>query len=193
VQSVEQSLAAFQHESPRIVSLRNELERVEAEYDEQSAADARRLIQTDMDRRPASPAQTTAPQREAVLAATEPEFEPAPTPVQSLDHAVQFGTLRLRTELNQLQSILERTDAARIELAVSQAAFKYRYTVITPAQEPREPLFPNVRLFILAGLLGSVMLAMSATVAADIMSNRLLEPWQVQRQLGLPILGTVAQ
>jgi uncharacterized protein involved in exopolysaccharide biosynthesis len=194
VQSIEQNIAAFQYESPRIVALRNELEKVEADYDEQSAADAKRLIQADVDRRPAvAAAEPVAPVRETVVTDADPAPAQAAAPAPSLDQNVQFATLRLRTELNQLQSIMERTDAARIELEVSQAAFKYRYTVITPAQEPRDPAFPNTRLFILAGLLAAVMLALSASVASDLMSNRILEAWQVQRQLGLPILGTVAQ
>jgi hypothetical protein len=130
----------------------------------------------------------SAPQQETVIFESAPPAEPQPR-----DRAEEFATLRLRTELNQLQSILERTDSARIELAVSQAAFKYRYTVITPAQEPREPYFPNVRLVILAGLIISAGLAVGVGVASDLMSNKILEAWQVQRQLGLPILGTVTQ
>ncbi len=93
--------------------------------------------------------------------------------------------------MGQLQSILERTDGARIELAVSEAAFKYRYTVIKPAQVPREPESPNLRLMLVAGLLAAVLLSVAAAVASDLISNRIHEPWQVERQLGLPILGSV--
>jgi uncharacterized protein involved in exopolysaccharide biosynthesis len=191
VQSATQSLTALQYESPRLVALRNELDKLEAEYDEKSAQDADRLLQATLSR-PAAPGpvapRAAAPERETVIV----ETTPAPTATQR-EQAQQFSTLRLRTELNQLQSILERTDSARIELAVSQAAFKYRYTVIKPAQEPRDPSSPNLRLLGIGGFLLALVFAVGIGVSADLVSNRILEAWQVQRQLGLPLFGTVTQ
>ncbi len=43
----------------------------------------------------------------------------------------------------------------------------------------------------LAGVLAAMLLAFAAAVGSDLLSNRILEAWQVKRQLGLPILGTV--
>jgi uncharacterized protein involved in exopolysaccharide biosynthesis len=181
VLTLQQNIAAFQHESPQIVALKSGLEELEAQVDERSAADAERLIQAELSRRPAV-APTEPSPREAPLA--------EPTPVEPpRNEVVEFASLRLRTELGQLQSILERTDGARIELAVSEAAFKYRYTMIKPAQVPREPSFPNLRLVIIAGFLASLLLAVGVVVGTDLISNRILEPWQLERQLGVPILG----
>ena len=101
--------------------------------------------------------------------------------------------MRLRSELTQLESVLERTDGARIELAVSEAAFKYRYVVIRPAQLPKEPVKPNVNLVLAAGFVGSLLLALAVVVGKDLLSNQILEPWQVERQLGLPVLGALGQ
>ena len=70
------------------------------------------------------------------------DYEPEPVVEQAAaatEDGTDFAAVRLRLELNQLESVLERTDGARIELAVSQAAFKYRYAVIRPAQVPRSP------------------------------------------------------
>lgn len=191
VQSTQQSLTALQYESPRIVTVRNQLEKLEAEYDEKSAQDADRLLQATISRpAPAAPAAAPAPRRtETVIV----ESTPVPVAPGRREQAQQFSTLRLRTELNQLQSILERTDSARIELAVSQAAFKYRYTVIKPAQEPRDPASPNLRLLAIGGLLIALVFGVGIGAAADLLSNRILEAWQVQRQLGLPLFGTVTQ
>jgi DNA repair exonuclease SbcCD ATPase subunit len=193
VVSLQQNIASLQYESPQIASIKSQLDKLETEYDEKSSADADRLIKAEMSRRASSHA-TAAPAAPAVPDISiydTPPPPPAPVENDRPDQATEFATLRLRTELNQLQSILERTDGARIELAVSQAAFKYRYTVIKPAQEPRDPASPNVRLIVLAGLFACLLLALCASVAVDLMSNRILESWQVQRQLGLPILGTV--
>jgi hypothetical protein len=192
VLDTQQKIEALKHDVPRIVNLRNEVDKLETEYDNLSRADAEQLIQAEMARRaaalasaPTAPAPALQPQPEVQVV----ESVPVESPRQ--DQAAEFSTLRLRTELNQYQSILERTDSARIELAVSQAAFKYRYTVIKPAQEPKEPSSPNFRLVLVAGFLASLVLAIGIGVAADLMSNRILEAWQIQRQLGLPILGTV--
>jgi hypothetical protein len=185
VVTMQQNLAAYQHESPQLVALRTAVEQLENKYDELAAADADRLIQAQTGRRP-----TAAPALTATVPAEVPLVDPAPAPSRP-SQASQFASLRLRTELGQLQSILERTDGARIELAVSEAAFKYRYTVITPAQIPRDPAFPNLRLILMSGLLAGFLLAVGMAVGSDMMSNRILEPWQVERQLGLPILGTV--
>jgi hypothetical protein len=188
VVSLQQNLAAFQHESPQVVALKSEVEELEAKFDELSAADADRLIQGELSRRAAA---TPPPVRTTIHEAPPPQVSEQPAPAIHRNEANQFATLRLRTELNQLQSIVERTDGAKIELAVSEAAFKYRYTVIKPAQVPREPYSPNLRLVLLAGILASIVLALGAVVGADLMSHSILEAWQVKRQLGLPILGTV--
>jgi capsular polysaccharide biosynthesis protein len=103
----------------------------------------------------------------------------------------EYASLSLRSELRQLESVLERTDAARIELAVSQAAFKYRYSVIRPAQAPRDPEFPKANLILTMGLITSLFLAACVVVAKDLLSDRILEPWQIERQLGLPVLGVL--
>jgi septal ring factor EnvC (AmiA/AmiB activator) len=186
VQNAQQNVTALQRESPQIVALRTEIDDLETKHDELAAAvEAHRAEQDTANQRAATPrVAEVSPEREPFIADTP---APAPRPSQ----VTEFANLRLRTELGQLQSILERTDGARIELAVSEAAFKYRYTVIKPAQVPREPESPNLRLILIAGLLAAVLLSVAAAVASDLISNRIHEPWQVERQLGLPILGSV--
>jgi hypothetical protein len=195
VLTLRQNMAAFSYESPQIAGAKEDLEKLEAEYDKLSEVDAQRMIQAELNRRAGSPLPTSivstlppaAVAAAPILAAPPPQLAPA-----GRDETSEFAGLRLRTELNQLQSILERTDSARIELAVSQAAFKYKYNVITPAELPGEPVSPNVRMILAGGLVLSLLLAVGLAVARDLMSNRILEPWQVQRQLGVPILGTAS-
>jgi uncharacterized protein involved in exopolysaccharide biosynthesis len=190
VQNVQQNVTALQHESPQVAALQTTVDELETKYDQLAAVDAERIDQENARQRAAAPRiAETIPQPEPVVDSPAPAPAPAPAPRQS--QVAEFANLRLRTELGQLQSILERTDGARIELAVSEAAFKYRYTVIKPAQVPREPESPNLRLILVAGLLAAVLLSVAAAVASDLISNRILEPWQVERQLGLPILGSV--
>jgi uncharacterized protein involved in exopolysaccharide biosynthesis len=193
VQSLQQNVAAFQHTSPQILTLRQELDRMETQADEFSALAAERFIRSEMSKR------GIAPRPAPVAPVTQAAAVPAPVALADTDlpgmprriAVAEFATLRLRMELNQLQGILERTDAARIELAVSQKAFKHRYSVVSPASEPGRPTFPNKRAVVLAGFVIAMLFALFVAIAADVLSHRILEPWQVQRQLGLPLLGKV--
>ena len=49
----------------------------------------------------------------------------------------------------------------------------------------------NLRLILVAGLAGSLVLAVAAAVGKDLVSNRIFDRWQVERQLGLSVLGSL--
>jgi hypothetical protein len=182
VQNAQQKVESLSTPRPEITALKAQVEELEIKYEALTTADAERIQQEKAKLRAAAPARP--------VDSAEPVVdEPAPAP--RINPAAEFANLTFRTELGQLQSILERTDGARIELAVSEAAFKYRYTVIKPAQVPRDPISPNVRLMVMLALLAALGLAVGAAVAADLISNRIVEAWQLERQLGLPILGSV--
>jgi uncharacterized protein involved in exopolysaccharide biosynthesis len=84
-----------------------------------------------------------------------------------------------------------RLDAARIELDTARAAFKYRYSVVSPAQTPRNPVSPNVMLIVLGGLLGGLFFAFFTGTVLDLWKGRIVEPWQVETQLKIPLLAQV--
>jgi capsular polysaccharide biosynthesis protein len=42
-----------------------------------------------------------------------------------------------------------------------------------------------------AGFLASLFLALAVVVCKDLLSGRILETWQVERQLGLPVIGSL--
>lgn len=192
VVSAQQALASLSHEPPQVVALKAQAEKLETEYlervaaaqqilqDEQrTAEDARQAAVLSARERPADPSE-----------ALTPPAAPEPPSVTDGDKS-DYASVRLRLQLNQLESVLERTDGARIELAVSQAAFKYRYTVIRPAQIPKEPVSPNLQMVFMAGLISSLLFAIATAVGKDLMSGRIVEQWQVERQLGLRVLGNL--
>lgn len=185
VENQQQKVDGLQAASPQAVALQKQVADLEARYEALSTADTERIEKENAARRASAPVARAARPAEPTTA------EPAPAAAPRVDPAAEFANLTFRTELSQLQSILERIDGAKIELAVSEAAFKYRYTVIKPAQVPREPQSPNLRLLAVLGLFAALVLAVGAAVAKDLISNRIVEAWQVERQLGLPILGSV--
>jgi hypothetical protein len=192
VLSAQQNLASLSREPPQVTALKAEAEKLETEYLERVDAAQQNLQE---EQRTAEAARQA-----AVVSAPEPATSPReplppppapPEPPGATADKGDFANVRLRLQLNQLQSVLERTDGARIELAVSQAAFKYRYTVIRPAQIPKEPIKPNLQMVFMAGLVGSLLFAVAAAVGKDLISGRIVEQWQIERQLGLRVLGNL--
>ena len=87
------------------------------------------------------------------------------------------------------QQMLERISAAQVELDSARAAFKHRYRVIWPAQVPKWPKGPSGLTLFTLGTLFSFLLAMLATMVADLKAARIVERWQVERMLDLAVLA----
>ncbi len=175
---------------PAVIDLKQQVEAVESrqslqlvtleqEEQELEAESARRGIDatppSDASRRPPAAAQH-------ILRENGAETE---------DVGVEEAKGELRYAMAKYVSTLERIDSAGLELASTRAAFKYRYSIIEPAEMPREPIKPKVRSVMAGGVLGGLLVAICLAVAADLRSRRIHEPWQIERQLGLTILGEV--
>jgi len=95
----------------------------------------------------------------------------------------------LRIATDKYQELVGRLESARIELDTARAAFKYRYNVVRPPQVPKRPSKPNPVVLVAGGLAGGVLLALFMAIGADLRAGRIEEPWQVERQLGIPLLA----
>ena len=102
-----------------------------------------------------------------------------------------YARSRLKIALDNYQDLLDRLSGARIELQTARAAFKYRYSVLTPPQVPSKPIKPNPPLLIGLGLLLGACLAVAAPLLLDVARGRVLERWQIRSALGLDVLGEV--
>jgi hypothetical protein len=122
---------------------------------------------------------------ERVLVGLLPAVNDNPRAAMALD--------QLRMKLVAHTQIMKRMDAARMERDIAQASFKYRYTVLTPPEFPRKPVKPNPTLIVIGGVVAGLLLGVFAAIARDVLSGRLLESWQVQRGLGLPVLAEFDQ
>jgi hypothetical protein len=107
------------------------------------------------------------------------------------DPRLDYERSQLAALVRQHANLLERIDAARVEIDTAQAAFKYRYSVISPPQRPKGPIKPYGLIILVAGLLGGVVMAFFATTVADLRGGRVLERWQIERSLGLTILARI--
>lgn len=105
------------------------------------------------------------------------------------DPRLEYERAQLRLLLRQHSNLLERIDAARVEMDTAQAAFKYRYVVTTPPQFPKRPIRGSPFLVVVAGLLGGAAFMFFTCAVVDLRSGRIVEGWQVERQLDLPVLA----
>ncbi|BDG04634.1 GumC family protein [Anaeromyxobacter oryzae] len=155
---------SLSRESPQITALREEEAKLRKEYAARSGRDA-------------------------------PSASPAPARVVEVRSAPQRSSAsaeedeRVREARFQYQRILERVNAAQLELDAVRAAFKYRYNVIWPPEEPRTPVSPDPTKVFGLGTVLSIFLAVLAAAWPDVRGGRIVERWQIERELGVPILS----
>jgi uncharacterized protein involved in exopolysaccharide biosynthesis len=167
-----QSLEALHQESPQIQALRRDLVPLEAEIKQ------RGLL-------PDVPLKASRVRNSSLKAAA---LEPV-DPNEDQNPEIDYAKSQLRHALARYNGLEDRTDAARLELDSAQAAFKYRYVLIRPAQRPRGPVSPNPALIFLSSLVAGLFLATIGPALVDLLSRRFVEPWQIEHTLGVPLLG----
>jgi uncharacterized protein involved in exopolysaccharide biosynthesis len=104
---------------------------------------------------------------------------------------ITFAKSRLKIATGDYEEFLDRLEGARIELETARAAFKYRYSIISPARVPKKSSNMSLPLLVLGGMLFAALATVFAAVMLDIGGGKLVEPWQVERQLGVPVLAEV--
>jgi hypothetical protein len=101
----------------------------------------------------------------------------------------KYGQTRLRIALAQYQQLLERLESARIELETVSATFRFKYGVLIPAAVPKDAITTKPSVLIVGSILLGALLAALTALLLDFAGRRMLESWQIERSLGLPVLG----
>ncbi len=109
--------------------------------------------------------------------------------VDNEDPALEYERTELRLLLTQYSSLRERISAARVEREAAQAGFDHRYGFAIPPRIPKKPVGPLPVLAIPAGILGGLLFSLFAAAALDVRSGRIIERWQIERTLRLPVVG----
>ena len=109
------------------------------------------------------------------------------------EEAQNYARARIRVAMGSYEELSGRIEGARIELDTTRAAFKYRYSIITPPLLPKTPEKPNLAMLGIAGVIAAFLLALGAASLRDLASGRVLEPWQVEKHLGLPVLAELRE
>lgn len=95
----------------------------------------------------------------------------------------------LRLAFRNYSSLLADIAAARVAQDAARVGFKYRYSVVSPPQMPKGPVWPKQAKILVAGLLGGILLALFAAAAADLRTGLVVERWQLNWHLGLPLIA----
>ena len=98
---------------------------------------------------------------------------------------------QLGNEIAKFAEIRAQISTARIELDLAQAAFRYRYSVVVPAEPPRGPIKPKSTIILAGAFLASLLLGIILAVVSEVRMDRVVHRWQVERHLGLPVLAEV--
>jgi hypothetical protein len=176
VQDLMQSLQAVQHESPQVQTLRRELVPLESELKQRGLL-AEVPLGASRARQP--------------LTLMESELLHDDDPREGEDPEIEYAKSQVRHAIERYNGLLDRLEAARLEEDTARAAFKYRYTVLKPPQRPTHAVAPKPALILSASIVAGLFLAVLATAFLDLSSRKLLEPWQVEHRLGVPLLARV--
>jgi len=168
VLAVRESIEALSRPSPQIEALRGEVQQLEREQVRRGGY---------------------APRPTEMVAEPLPQLRADATPPEDL--SLDYARGKLRLLYNKYGMLVDRMDGARVEMDTARAAFKYRYSVISPPQMPKRPTKPNAVLLVARGALGGILFAFFAATVADLRSGRIVERWQIERTLGLPLLTTL--
>ena len=174
VLDIHQSLQELKTESPELQELRRELVSLQTELRRRGFA--------------GEVAFQSSRAREAVLRASALE---GADPHEDEDPDIEYQKGEVRHALSHYSELLGRVESARLEQDSARTAFKFRYVVIVPPERPRGPVWPRLPLVAATGMLAGLVVAVFGAALVDIGSGRIIQPWQVELQAGLPLVGEI--
>jgi uncharacterized protein involved in exopolysaccharide biosynthesis len=114
--------------------------------------------------------------------------EPAPRQATDGINASLERSERVREARSRYEEVMESVNRAQLQLDTARSEFKHRYKILWPVQVPKKPISPNPWKIFGAGTLASLLLAFLAAAALDWRSGTVLERWQIERGLGIPVI-----
>lgn len=104
------------------------------------------------------------------------------------DPALAYERGQLEGLLRQHSGLLERIESARIELDAARTAFQQRYSIITPPRRPRGPMKPYRLMYALGGVFLGIAAACGLAALVDVCGGRVVERWQLEKGMSLPVI-----
>lgn len=175
VANTRRSLEAIASDSPQIAELRREVAELEARYVERGGSLA--------DLADGGAASRQASSGGTVVVPIDPS---------RLRPAEDFERSRLTAAIARYYGVSDRLEGARLERDSALASARYRFVVVQPPLVPRGPSNTALKLALrLGGFVAGLLLGLAAAIAIEVRRGRVVQPWQVERGLGLPILAAL--
>jgi uncharacterized protein involved in exopolysaccharide biosynthesis len=105
------------------------------------------------------------------------------------DPSVTVARMKLQQSAQKYADLETRIDGAKIELDIAKTAHKYRFSIVRPAEVSKHPHKPNPILLFFGVIFAVFMLSFGGVVLRERRRGIIVERWQVERKLKLPILG----
>jgi hypothetical protein len=166
VVALRQDVESLSRESPQVIGLREDARKLREQLSE-------RLSQ---ERATGS----TAPSTSTATRADHPD--------RALSNVIVEQDERVREARARYASMLDRLSAAQLERDSARAAFKHRYNVTWPAEVPKEPFRPKPLKTFGLGSMAVLLVALLCGAAPDLWSGKIIQRWQIERSLELPVL-----
>ncbi len=171
VVALRQDVESLSRESPQVIALREEARRLREQYTERVAREG------------ASGSVNETATALALAAAR------ASRPDRAMSSVLVEQDERVRDARARYASMLDRLNMAQLERDSARAAFKHRYNVAWPAEVPREPFSPKPLKVLGLGSVAVVLMALLCAAGPDLWSGKVIQRWQLERSLELPVLA----
>jgi uncharacterized protein involved in exopolysaccharide biosynthesis len=190
------ALVQYRPEHPTVVGIKQKLQDAQAEPGELNRlrGEEKALIEKLSLNAPplatAIAAASTSPTAAATIAALtqSPVGSTGPMIIEE-DPSVTVARMKLQQSAQKYADLETRIDGAKIELDIARTAHKYRYSIVRPAEVSKRPHKPNP-LALFAGVVFLVFLiSFGGVVVRERRLGLIVERWQVERKLKLPVLG----
>jgi uncharacterized protein involved in exopolysaccharide biosynthesis len=107
------------------------------------------------------------------------------------DPGLASAKSKLQSASQEYNEVQNQLNFAKVQLEIARDAFKDTYTVARPAELATKPKKPKIPLIVGGGLLAALLLAFLIPGLRDLASRRMIEVWQVEAILKVPVLGEV--
>ncbi len=173
--NLRRSLEALSADSPQLSELRKEVADLESSYVGRGGS------AIDLEAGGLAPRSSAGAASASLLAALG-------APVRG--PAEEYARSRLTAAIVRYYNVADRLEAARIERDAALAGDKFRYLVVRPPLAPRKAANALVKRGIMfAGIFAAPLVGVLAALALELRKGRIIQNWQVERGLGLPVLA----
>jgi hypothetical protein len=187
ITSAQQAIISASQESPQVAPLREELSKLRAENDQL------RLASGMAPGRPGGGGGGGGAGRASVTPGgglgdvIRIEQESA----EERDPEIEYARSQLRFAIQSYQTLGAEISKTLVDLKTAEAAFKYRYTILTPPELPKGPIAPKAVPIVLAAIIGGLLIGLIGAVALELRQGVLYAPWQLEQGLALRVLAQV--